>query len=73
MLAQIGKPPPHQHKKNLIQLEIKAMRGLYTNPNITMEPADKGGSVIIMETTDYIHKENVPTVTTMKCWTLSLH
>ena len=41
-------------KKNLTKKEYQAMRGLYTNTDIVIKPADKGGSVMIMKTTDYI-------------------
>ena len=30
------------------------MRDLYNNPNITIKPADKGGSIVIMNTTNYV-------------------
>ena len=29
------------------------MRDLYNNPDITVKPADKGGSIVIMNTDDY--------------------
>ena len=30
------------------------MRDLHNNPNITIKPADKGGSIVIMNTIDYV-------------------
>ena len=30
------------------------MRDLHNNPNITIKPADKGGSIVIMSTVDYV-------------------
>ena len=30
------------------------MRDLYKKPDITIKPADKGGSIVIMNTEDYI-------------------
>ena len=34
------------------------MRDLYKNPDITIKPADKGGSIVIMNTEDYIVEAN---------------
>ena len=34
------------------------MRQLYTNNEIVIKPADKGGSIVIMNTTDYISEAN---------------
>ena len=45
---------PHQFKKNLIHSEIKVMREVYTNPDIIIKPADNGGSIVVMNTEDYI-------------------
>ena len=46
--------PPKIKKKNLTYKEYQAMSGLYKNPDITIKPADKGGSIVIMNTVDYV-------------------
>ena len=43
-------------KKNLPQKQLQAMRNLHNNRNIIIKPADKGGSIVIMNTTDYIQE-----------------
>ena len=43
-------------KKNLKKEEYQAMRKLYMNNDIVIKPADKGGSIVIMNTTDYINE-----------------
>ena len=56
-LKELDKPQPNL-KKNLKKQELKAMRELHTNKDIVIKPADKGGSIVIMNTTDYISKAN---------------
>ena len=41
-------------KKNLKKEEYQVMGELYTNNDMVIKPADKGGSIVIMNTTDYI-------------------
>ena len=41
-------------KKNLKKHEYQAMRELYNNNDIVIKAADKGSSIVIMNTTDYI-------------------
>ena len=43
-------------KRNLSHKELQAMRDLHNNPDITIKPADKGGSIVIMNTMDYIQE-----------------
>ena len=43
-------------KKNLPHKELQAMRKLHNNREIIIKPADKGGSMVIMNTTDYIQE-----------------
>ena len=45
--------PKLTRKKFLSNKEFQAMRDLHNNPNITIKPADKGGS-INMNTIDYV-------------------
>ena len=56
-LKELDKPQP-KLKKNLKKQELKAMRELHTNRDIVIKPADKGGSIVIMNTTDYISEAN---------------
>ena len=44
--------PTTSRKKNLPQKQFQAMRDLHNNRNIIIKPADKGGSIVIMNTTD---------------------
>ena len=46
--------PLTRTKKNLKKKEYQAMRELYTNTDIVIKPADKGGSIVVMNTIDYI-------------------
>ena len=57
-LKDLDHPPPKSRKKNLTNKEYHAMRDLYKNPDITIKPADKGGSIVIMKPEDYIAEAN---------------
>ena len=46
--------PSINTKKSLKKQEYQAMRELYNNNDIVMKPVDKGGSIVIKNTTDYI-------------------
>ena len=46
--------PSVNTKKNLKKQEYQAMREPYNNNDIVIKPADIGGSIVIMNTTDYI-------------------
>ena len=48
--------PTISRKKNLSHKELQAMRDLHNNPDIIIKPTDKGGSTVIMNTTDYIQE-----------------
>ena len=48
--------PTTSRKKNLPQKHFQAMGDLHNNRNIIIKPADKGGSIVIMNTTDYIQE-----------------
>ncbi|XP_040294482.1 zinc finger protein 436-like [Bufo bufo] len=41
-------------KRNMKAEETKALKELSTNPCLTIKPADKGGAVVVMNTTDYV-------------------
>ena len=41
---------------NLPQKELHAMRELHSNRDVIIKPADKGGGIVIMNTTDYIQE-----------------
>ncbi|XP_075435995.1 uncharacterized protein LOC142472734 [Ascaphus truei] len=41
---------------NLTLMERRALESLKANHNITIKPADKGGAVVIMNTTDYLRE-----------------
>ena len=62
-LKELDKPQPNL-KKNLKKQELKAMRELHTNKDIVIKPADKGGSIVIMNTTDYISEQTGNSITT---------
>ena len=46
--------PKLSRKKNLTNKEYQAMRYLHNNPNIIIKQTDKGGSIAIMNTVDYV-------------------
>ena len=52
-LKELDRPSTNT-KKNLKKQEYQAMREMYNNNDIVVKPADKGGSIVIMNTTDYI-------------------
>ena len=47
---------PKHHMNNISSEERKAIQQLTTNKGITIEPADKGGAVVVLNTTDYINE-----------------
>ena len=54
-LKELEKPTTSR-KKNLPQKQFQTMRDLHNNRNITIKPADKGSSIVIMNTTDYVQE-----------------
>ena len=40
--------------KEFLNKEYQAMRDLHNNPNITIKPANKGGSIVMINTLDYM-------------------
>ena len=54
-LKELENPTTSRRKKNLPQKQIQAMRDLHNN-NIIIKPADKGGSIVIMNKADYIQE-----------------
>ena len=62
--------PTTSKKKSLSHKELQAMRNLHNNGDITIKSADKGGSIVIMNTTDYIQET---LKTTLKSRTLQNH
>ena len=48
--------PKISRKKNLSLKELQAMMDLHNNTYIIIKPVDKGGSIVIMNTTDYIQE-----------------
>ena len=52
-LTELDRPSTNT-KKNLKKQEYQAVRELYNNNDIVIKAADKGGLIVIMNTTDYI-------------------
>ena len=48
--------PTISKKKNLSHKELQAMRDLHNNTDIIIKPVDKGESIVIMNTIDYIQE-----------------
>ena len=48
--------PKLTRKKNLSNKEFQAMRDLHINPHITIKPVDKVGSIVTMNTIDYVNE-----------------
>ena len=55
-LKELEYPTTSRRKKNLPQKQVQAMRDLHNNNNIIIKPADKGGSIVIMNKADYIQE-----------------
>ena len=53
ILKELDKPTINR-KKNMKIAEFKALKDLYFKNDIVIKPADKGGSIVIMNTADYI-------------------
>ena len=57
-LKELDCPTTKSRKMNLTNKEHQATRDLCKNPDNTTKPADKGGSVVIMNTEDYTAEAN---------------
>ena len=57
-LKELDQPTIKSREKNLTNKEYQAMRDLYNNPDITIKPMDKGGSIVIMNTENYTVEAN---------------
>ncbi|XP_040296015.1 uncharacterized protein LOC121007839 [Bufo bufo] len=53
-LSSTGKPDFRY--PNLTTAEIEALESLRSDPTLTLKPADKGGAVVVMDTTKYVHE-----------------
>ena len=47
---------PYHKKKNLTNGQYKGLKELTDNPEITIQKAEKGSAVIVMNTTDYLRE-----------------
>ena len=47
---------PKKTFPNLRNEEKKALKELRNNKDVTIKPADKGGAVVVLNTTDYVSK-----------------
>ena len=53
-LKELDHPTKISRKRNLTNKEYQAMRDFHNCPDIIIKPADKGGSIAIMNTVDYV-------------------
>ena len=55
LMQELLKPPKY-HRFNLTKKERQAVKSLSQNPNIIIQPADKGGAIVIQDKQNYIEE-----------------